>query len=94
MGIPALLLTRRPDLRGAQKRVLAFDYDVGVAVAEQLPTLAIGGSIDWKGDPSFGNEITAVFAGLAGPLFDAGQRRSEVNLRKARLEEALSLIHI
>ncbi|MBL7185478.1 MAG: efflux transporter outer membrane subunit [Phycisphaerae bacterium] len=90
VGIPALLLTRRPDLRAAQKRVLAFDYDVGVAVAEQLPTLAIGGSIDWKGDPSFGNEITAVFAGLAGPLFDAGQRRSEVNLRKARLEEALA----
>jgi NodT family efflux transporter outer membrane factor (OMF) lipoprotein len=90
VGIPALLLTRRPDLRGAQKRVLALDYDVGAALAEQLPTLSLGGSVDWKGDPSFADAITAVFAGLAAPLFDAGERRTEVTFRKARLEEALA----
>lgn len=90
VGIPALLLTRRPDLRGAQKRVLAFDYDVGVSLAEQLPTLALGGAIDWKGDPGFGNVITGVFASLAAPLFDAGERRGEVDFREARLAEALA----
>ena len=90
VGIPALLLTRRPDLRAAQKRVLAFDYDVGVAVAEQLPTLTLGGSVDWTGDPGFGDAVTTIFAGLAGPVFDAGERRSEVAFRKARLEEALA----
>ena len=90
VGIPALLLSRRPDLRGAQKRVLALDYDVGVAVAEQLPNLTLGSSIDWTGDPGFADAVTTVFAGLAGPLFDAGERRSEVALRKARLEEALA----
>ncbi len=90
VGIPALLLTRRPDLRGAQKRMLALDYDVGAALAEQLPTLSLGGSIDWKGDPSFANAITKIFAGLAAPLFDAGERRSEVTFRKARLKEALA----
>jgi len=90
VGIPALLLTRRPDLRGAQKRVLALDYDVGAAIAEQLPTLSLGSSIGWKGDPSFADAISSVFAGLAGPLFDAGERSSEVTYRKARLEEALA----
>ena len=90
VGIPALLLTRRPDLRAAQKRVLAFDYDVGVAVAEQLPTLSLGGSIDWAGDPDFTDAVTAVFAGLAAPLFNAGERRNEVIYRKARLEDALA----
>jgi len=90
VGIPALLLTRRPDLRGAQKRVLAFDYEVGVAVAEQLPTLSLGSAVDWTGDPGFGDAVTAVFAGLAAPLFDAGQRRSEVTFRKARLDDALA----
>jgi multidrug efflux system outer membrane protein len=90
VGIPAQLLTRRPDLRGAQKRVLAFDYDVGVALAEQLPSLSLGGAIDWTGDPGFGDAVTAVFGGLAAPLFDAGERRSEVSFRKARLEDALA----
>jgi len=90
VGIPALLLTRRPDLRGAQKRVLAFDYEVGAAVAEQLPNLTLGGSVGWTGDPGLADTITSVFAGLAGPLFDAGERRSEVTYRKARLEDALA----
>jgi len=90
VGIPALLLTRRPDLRGAQKRVLALDYDVGAALAQQLPTLTLGGSVGWTGDPGFGNAVTTVFAGLAGPVFDAGERRSEVVIRKARLKEALA----
>lgn len=90
VGIPAMLLTRRPDLRAAQKRVLAFDYEVGAAVAEQLPTLSLGSSIDWAGDPGFADAVTAVFAGLAGPVFDAGQRRSEVAFRKARLDDALA----
>lgn len=90
VGIPALLLTNRPDLRGAQKRVLALDYDVGVALAEQFPTLSLGSSVGWRGDPSFGNTITSIFAGLAGPLFDAGERQSEVTYRRARLKEALA----
>jgi multidrug efflux system outer membrane protein len=70
--------------------VLALDYDVGAAVADQFPTLVLGGSIDWRGDPNFSDEIYSVFAGLAGPLFDAGKRRNEVRLREARLEEALA----
>jgi len=90
VGVPALLLTRRPDLRGAQKRVLAFDYDVGVAVAEQLPSLSLGSGLGWTGDPGFGDAVTAVFGGLAAPLFDAGERGSEVTFRKARLEDALA----
>ena len=83
-------MTRRPDLRGAQKRVLAFDYDVGVSLAGQLPTLALGGAIDWKGDPSFNDTVTGLFAGMAAPLMDGRERRSEVKFRRARLEEALA----
>lgn len=90
VGIPAQLLTRRPDLRAAQKRVLAFDYEVGIAVANQFPSLSIGGAIDWRGDPSLGDDIQSIFARLAAPLFNAGELRSQVVLRKARLEEALT----
>jgi NodT family efflux transporter outer membrane factor (OMF) lipoprotein len=89
VGVPAQLLTRRPDLRAAQKRVLALDYEVGAAVADQFPTLVVGGSLGWRGDPGFADTVTTAFAGLAGPLFDAGERRSEVAFRRARLEEAL-----
>ena len=90
VGIPAQLLTRRPDLRAAQKRVLAFDYEVGIAVANQLPSISIGGAIDWRGDPSLGDDIQSIFARLAAPLFNAGELKSEVAFRKARLDEALA----
>lgn len=89
VGIPAQLLTRRPDLRAAQKRVLALDYEVGTAVANQFPTLTLGGSIAWYGDPAFADVVSSAFVGLAGPLFDAGRRRDEVAFRRAHLEEAL-----
>lgn len=90
LGIPAHLVTARPDLRSAQKRVLALDYDVGAAVADQFPALVLGGSIDWRGDPSFSDEIYSVFAGLAGPVIDGGRRRNEVRFQEARLKEALA----
>jgi NodT family efflux transporter outer membrane factor (OMF) lipoprotein len=90
IGIPASLLQRRPDLRAARQRLIALDYRVGEAVTEQLPTLRIGGGLDWRGDPSFGDEMKSVFAGLAAPLFAAGERRAAVRLRKAELEGALA----
>lgn len=90
VGIPASLLQRRHDLRAVQQRVLALDSNVGEAIAEQFPTIRIGGGVDWRGDPRFGDEITSIFANLAAPLFAAGERRSEVKRRKAALEETLA----
>ena len=90
LGVPSNLLANRPDLRGAQNRVLALDYDVGAAVADRFPRINIGGAVDWRGDPDFGDEITSLFANLAVPLFDAGDRRSEVLFREARLQGALA----
>ena len=41
-------------------------------------------------DPDFGDAISSVFAGLSAPLFDAGQRSSEVDFRRSDLDEALA----
>ena len=90
VGIPAALLQRRPDLRAARQRIMALDYWVAEAVARQFPNLTLGGRVDWQGDPDFGDALSSLFAGLAAPLFDAGERRSEVDVRKAELEDALA----
>lgn len=90
IGLPASLLQRRPDLRAARQRVMAIDYGVGEAIAEQFPTIRIGGGVNWRGDPELGNSITSAFASLSAPLFAAGERRAEVRRQKARLEEALA----
>ncbi len=90
VGVPLNLLQRRPDLRSAQQRILALDHRVGEAISEQLPTLRVGGGVNWRGDPSFGDAIRSAFADIAAPLFAAGERRAQVRLRRAELEEALA----
>jgi len=67
-----------------------LDHRVGEAVSEQLPSLRIGGSLNWRGDPKLGDAIRAAFADLAVPLFAVGERRAQVRLRQAELEEALA----
>jgi len=90
VGVPAALLARRPDLRATHQRILALDYRVGEAISEQLPSLQIGGSLNWRGDPKLGDAIRTAFVDLAAPLFAAGERRAQVKLRRAQLEEALA----
>jgi NodT family efflux transporter outer membrane factor (OMF) lipoprotein len=89
-GVPSDLLRARPDLLAAQNRVLSIDYQVGEAIAARLPRVAIGGSLTALGDPDYSSLASAAFASLVAPVFDAGLRKAEVNLQRARLQEAVA----
>ncbi len=92
-GVPADLLIRRPDVRAARDRVIAADYRVAVAVADRLPSLRIGGSLDTQ-NTTLADLITtplwSIFANLAAPLFDGHRRRAEVERNRGVLEERLA----
>ncbi|HVR36280.1 MAG TPA: efflux transporter outer membrane subunit [Methylomirabilota bacterium] len=89
-GVPSDLLGKRPDLLAAGDRVTALDYRVGEAIADRLPRVAIGGSLTVAGDPGFDQLIGGALASLAGPVFDAGIRKAEVDRRQAQLRERLA----
>ena len=89
-GVPSELLARRPDLRAAESMVRAMDYRVAEAVAARLPQFAIGGSASAVGDPGYSALVGAAFASVAGPIFDAGLRKAEVELQRGRLREAVA----
>jgi NodT family efflux transporter outer membrane factor (OMF) lipoprotein len=88
-GVPSELLDRRPDLLAARDSVQALDQRVGEAIADRLPRFVMGGSLAAAGDPTITGLIGSTFASAAQPLFDAGIRKAEVELRRARLREAL-----
>ncbi len=87
-GLPALLLTRRPDLQRTEAELAAANADIGVARAALLPTLTLGGSGNFGIDPV--STIGSLAASLAAPIFQGGRLAGEVERTHARRAELLA----
>jgi len=95
MGVPASLLERRPDVRGAEDGVMEATSLVGVAVANRLPKLSLEGVIGLGGP-----QLTSMFSpegllwsvggNLLAPLFQGGRLSSEEEAARARLEQSVA----
>jgi multidrug efflux system outer membrane protein len=92
-GLPSHLLERRPDVRAAESSLIAATHRIGVARAEQFPTLTLTGSP--AGENS---DIGALFtpsgrvwsfgASLIGPIIDGGRYRARTAQAEAQARQA------
>lgn len=96
-GIPAEALRQRPDIREAERRMVAQKARKKGAVAELAPRLRLSGSVGLE-SLSSGNLLSAGARGfsigpllLSWPLFDAGALRRNVKAQGAREEELLAV---
>ncbi|MEM1010963.1 MAG: TolC family protein [Planctomycetota bacterium] len=90
VGVPSDLLTRRPDLRAAQDRLLAADYRIGVAVADRLPRVTLVGTLGYA-DNAMGSGVAGSLLGdLVAPLVDWGLREAVVVEREAEYASLLA----
>lgn len=70
VGIPAQLLTRRPDIRQAEREAAAESARIGIEVAELYPAISVVGNIGW-GAEYFTNLFNAgAWRGSVGPSVD------------------------
>jgi len=94
VGIPAELMSNRPDLRAALKRVESADERVAVAIADRFPTISLSGSYGSLRQEVTAGLITGEFWNLLGnlalPVFDGGRRRAEVDRQQAVLRESVA----
>ena len=87
-GIPSELISRRPDVLEAERRLEAQHLKIGAAEALQYPTLTV--SLDMG--VSLLNPVT-LFADLGaqlfGPIFNGGQIKKGIELEEKRTERLL-----
>ena len=92
VGVPALLLDRRPDVMAAELALKASNEQIGVSIAQLYPDLTLTGawgrSADrWRDIWKDETEIYSAVLHLAQPIFKGGQLRARVDVAKARYEE-------
>lgn len=91
--VPAALLERRPDVASAERRIAAANARIGVARAAFFPTISLsaGGGVQSARGSLFATPATYWALGplaAALPLFDAGRRKSDLDVAKAEHAEA------
>lgn len=92
-GLPAELLTRRPDIARAEAQLAAADANLLAARAALLPRLTLTGGLASGGDQLrrvFDNPLYSLAAGLAAPVFDGGRLAAGRDLAQASREELLA----
>jgi NodT family efflux transporter outer membrane factor (OMF) lipoprotein len=93
-GIPATLLTRRPDILAEEKKLQQADIDIRVARKAFLPTINLSTIIGF-GAASLGGifNTSSFFSMIAGsvmqPIFEGGRLRAQVHYNQAKREEQL-----
>ena len=93
VGLPSMLLTRRPDIIQAEHQLHAENARIGVAVAQRFPAISLTGllgvaSTDISTLTANGLAWSAG-ASLLGPLFEFGKNKKRVQAQRHKTEQAL-----
>jgi NodT family efflux transporter outer membrane factor (OMF) lipoprotein len=95
-GLPATLVSRRPDLVVAERRLAAADSRVAAAKAARYPRLALtasGGTATQELSDLVNGDFSvwSLAANLLQPIFQGGRLKANVDLSKANAEELTAL---
>jgi len=93
-GLPAAVVSRRPDVRASEMALIAANAQVGVAQAQLYPSLTISASgglnafkaSNWLKIP--GSLFGTVGGGLTQPIFERRQLKTQLEVARAQQEQS------
>jgi multidrug efflux system outer membrane protein len=88
-GVPSELLSRRPDIQQAERRLMAQSERIGVAEALRYPSLTLSADLGaaFTGSPM---GFASLGAQLLGPIYNAKANKRRVEVEKNRTEQLLN----
>ena len=92
-GLPLQLLANRPDVRQAEAALAEAFYATNSARAAFYPSLTLSGTLGWTNNGGGailnpGKWLSSAIASLTAPLFNKGTNIANLQIAKARQEEA------
>jgi NodT family efflux transporter outer membrane factor (OMF) lipoprotein len=94
-GLPSVLLERRPDVAGAERRVATANANIGVARAAYFPVFSLSAALGFESTHGFSlidapSSLWALGSGAAMTLFDGGRRRATTDQARAAYDEQVA----
>lgn len=93
--LPSEMLRQRPDIAQAEQELIAANARIGAAMAQYYPQLSLTGGLG-VASGALSNLLTgpagiwAIAGSLAGPIFDAGAIKGQVQATEAQKQAALA----
>ena len=94
-GVPATVLTRRPDISAAQDSMLAAQARVGAAKSAWFPGISLTAT-GGRASPEISDLFTmpmrawAVAAFITQPIFDGGRRNADIQYASGEMDAAIA----
>ncbi|MDD2877610.1 MAG: efflux transporter outer membrane subunit [Acidiphilium sp.] len=91
-GVPAQLLTRRPDVAEAEATLIGANATVRGAIASFFPSISLTGSAGWQSNAlnmlfAPGSMLLSAASSLSQPIFEGGALTGTLNVDRATYRE-------
>jgi multidrug efflux system outer membrane protein len=95
VGLPAQLLSRRPDVAEAEQNIVSFNAQVGVATAEFYPTFTLTGragfeSVNFEHILNWKSNTAAIGPNISIPIFEGGRLENNLEAVRAQYRQAVA----
>ena len=95
VGVPSILLQRRPDIASAERHMQEKNAQIGAAIAAFFPDVTLSANLSYSGNPvgslvQVANRIWSLGASASENLFDGGVRSSMVKQAEAQYDASVA----